>query len=128
LDDGRPVLSADPPDRIELAPVLVPVQRSGGAAGRRARVVVAGWILGLAGVAALGLSGQEPAPESAVVPAAVPVPSTSSSPAPPAPTIERLPLPRIVGHPITYHRALGKDGLVGGIVFGNNIRQPEEPD
>ncbi len=106
-------------------PVLVPVQRSGSPAGRRVRLVVSGWLLGLAGVAALGLSGHAPPPQAAIAPEAtiaqLPGTPSPSSTLAPAPTMHAPVIDPIVRRPVVQYRVLGVDGLVGGIVFGTNV-------
>ncbi len=113
----------DRPGEIELTPVSVPVERIGGPSGRRTKLVLAGWALGLAGVAALGLSGHQPALDAA----SVSVADTASPPPKPAATNRVPATQRIAQSAITPQRTLGDDGLVGGIVFGDNVRWAGDP-
>jgi hypothetical protein len=115
-------VTVDPPERSDLAPIAVPLEAARPSA-RRTRLVVAGWLLGLTAVVALGVSGHEPTPPAPIAPQAanVTVPGPPSPSAAPGPTIRPPVGGPIARHPAPQHRSLGDDGLVGGIVFGDNV-------
>ena len=107
----------DRPTGTECSPVSVPLERTGGPSARRARLILASWALGLAGVTALGLSGHEARSEAAILPnagTALPLPTLAATI--PVPAIQRIARPSV-----TRYRSLGDDGLAGGIVFGDNV-------
>jgi hypothetical protein len=89
--------------------------------------VAAGWVVGLAGVVWLGLGGRG---GGTVVIADPGIAEGSSGPAIATAAAaveanrgERLPMPAIASH-----RTFGEDGLMGGIVFGDNIPDLKQVD
>ena len=93
--DGQPEPVGELLTETELKPV-----RPGRASGVRARLLVAAWLLGLAGVAGLAVVGRLPGPAPTPAPA-------------PDEAITRPNPPRAA----EVRPTLGEDGLMGGLVF-----------
>ncbi len=116
-------------DEVEFAARVAPAGRGGRSSSSRARLVVGGWVLVLAGVAAVGLTGHGAvSPVGPVPPAMEPAEATAGL-AIPAATDARATTPRTTTSPAVAspHRSLGNDGLVGGLPFGDNVRPSDGP-
>lgn len=114
MDGVDPVTSQDEETHQVVA---APLERTSAFSRRRTALAVVAWILGLVGVVALGVVGHLP---QASTRSATIDPVLAPASVPTAASVRRataLSLP-------THHRLLGDDGLVGGIVFGDNIVPP----
>jgi hypothetical protein len=110
----------EPPHGPERTVLSVPLERTGASSSGRTWLVVAAWVLGLTGVATIGIGGRERGEAPPIAPAAI-VPTEA------APTVvPNRAVPRAAA-PIVYYRSLGDDGLVGGIVFGDNVPAASGP-
>ena len=87
-----------------------PIER--GARGR-AWLMASAWVIGLAGVIWIGLSGR--GTDTAAVADAGVAELRSALPTDASPATSSL------AAPVVSHRTFGEDGLVGGIVFGDNV-------
>jgi hypothetical protein len=104
--------------RTLLAVAVVP---SNAASSHRARTTALVWVVGLVGVVAIGLAGhlpQAPSQSTAVTQAAVAVTQAAAAESPSLASNVRG---ASTFAPPSTHRSLGDDGLVGGIVFGDNV-------
>jgi hypothetical protein len=105
----------------------VRVEAVGASTPRRARLAVAIWTIGLAMTAWIGLAGHDDggAAKPVVAPAAAALPTTAATPA--ADDIPATATPPLSRGTVQYISAVairnsfGEDGLMGGIVFGNNV-------
>jgi hypothetical protein len=124
-------VTVDRPEGIDFATSAVSLGTPG-RSPRRTRFVVAGWLLALTAVAAVGVGGRERTPTPvATAPEAAAAVTFAATPAPsvaPAPTIRASVTHGPSRRPVPQYRSLGEDGLVGGIVFGDNIPTPDRSD
>jgi hypothetical protein len=106
------------PSRVALTVALGAVETS---SPRRARLAVVAWTLALAGIVWIGVTGRE-ADEEADAPIAAPPAAAAATtvPATAAATGSRGTV-TYVSAPAVIHHTFGEDGLIGGIVFGDNI-------
>ena len=112
-------------DEPERGALTVPLVSVGSASPRRARLVLTIWAVGLVAIASLGIAGREgegnePARVApvAAIPASAPPAATVTVPA--SATVPRGTV-RYIAAPVVVRHTLGEDGLMGGIVFGDNV-------
>jgi hypothetical protein len=120
----------DRPDEPGRVALTVPRAAVGSSSGR-ARLAVAAWTITLAAIVCIGLAGHQREGEApvAVVPVAV-IPRTAPTVATAAPataTVSRGTV-RYIAAPVVIRHTFGEDGLVGGIVFGDNVHVLSQAD
>jgi hypothetical protein len=113
---------ADQPDRVALS---VPLATVGASSPGRARLALVVWAIGLAGIAWVGMAGHDAGsatPPAAAAVGAIPAATTAgaATTSPTAAPVSRGTVRSILA-PVLIRHTLGEDGLVGGIVFGDNV-------
>ena len=81
--------------------------------------MIAAWLLILVGIVAIGVVARIPGADHASNEAVVAVPATTPLPTRGATASSPVPTP---------HHSLGEDGLMGGIVFGDNVPRLTQAD
>jgi hypothetical protein len=114
--------------------LTVPLERASTFSPRRARSAVAAWLLFLVSIVAVGVVGRLPDGEPVSNPAAkaegTRVAGVERSPAVPlvSPTTMSSRPTMLLRAASTPRHTFGEDGLVGGIVFGDNVPSLSQAD